>query len=106
MPGLVPGIHVLRERKAWMAGTSPAMTMSNPMAEVHFTSWLREVVPDGPLRAGGATVGEALDALFAARPNVRGYVLDDRGILRKHVCIFADGARLANAAALAQPIRP
>jgi hypothetical protein len=28
MPGLVPGIHVLlRARKAWMAGTSPAMTM-------------------------------------------------------------------------------
>src|SRR6266403_347426 len=29
MPGLVPGIHVLavaRRKKAWMAGTSPAMT--------------------------------------------------------------------------------
>jgi hypothetical protein len=30
MPGLVPGIHALlalyRERKTWMAGTSPAMT--------------------------------------------------------------------------------
>jgi hypothetical protein len=29
MPGLVPGIHVLNgaARKAWMAGTSPAMTL-------------------------------------------------------------------------------
>jgi hypothetical protein len=27
MPGLVPGIHVLASMKAWMAGTSPAMTM-------------------------------------------------------------------------------
>jgi hypothetical protein len=28
MPGLVPGIHVLRVAKSetWMAGTSPAMT--------------------------------------------------------------------------------
>jgi hypothetical protein len=28
MPGLVPGIHVFlaEKRKAWMAGTSPAMT--------------------------------------------------------------------------------
>jgi hypothetical protein len=27
MPGLVPGIHVFRSTsKAWMAGTSPAMT--------------------------------------------------------------------------------
>src|SRR5882672_6663714 len=32
MPGLVPGIHVFlwgRESKAWMAGTSPAMTATN-----------------------------------------------------------------------------
>jgi len=26
MPGLVPGIHVFTVTKAWMAGTSPAMT--------------------------------------------------------------------------------
>ena len=70
------------------------------MAEIHFTSWLRELVPDGPVQANGGTVGEALDAVFAARPQVRGYVLDDRGRLRKHVCIFADGARLTSATAL------
>ena len=28
MPGLVPGIHVFGQKKAWMAGTSPAMTGS------------------------------------------------------------------------------
>jgi hypothetical protein len=26
MPGLVPGIHVFLRLKAWMAGTSPAIT--------------------------------------------------------------------------------
>jgi hypothetical protein len=26
MPGLVPGIHVFQQVKAWMAGTSLAMT--------------------------------------------------------------------------------
>jgi hypothetical protein len=26
MPGLVPGIHAFFAAKAWMAGTSPAMT--------------------------------------------------------------------------------
>jgi len=31
MPGLVPGIHVVcRVGKAWMAGTSPAMTREGP----------------------------------------------------------------------------
>jgi sulfur-carrier protein len=76
------------------------------MAQLHFTAWLRELVPDGPLHARGGTVGDALAQVFSERPHVRGYVLDDRGHLRKHVCIFADGRRLPNAAALAQSIRP
>ncbi len=74
------------------------------MAEVHFTSWLREVAPKEPAHAAGTTVGEALADLFVAEPQVRGYVLDDQGRLRKHVCIFADGERLANATALGHPI--
>ena len=37
MPGLAPGIHVFlfAEAKAWMAGTSPAMTMN---AVIYFVS--------------------------------------------------------------------
>jgi molybdopterin synthase sulfur carrier subunit len=76
------------------------------MAQVHFTSWLRELVPDAPLSADGGTVGEALAALWAQQPQVRGYVVDDQGRLRKHVCIFADGQRLQHAAALTHRINP
>ena len=76
------------------------------MAEVHFTSHLRNIVPDGPLSAAGATVGEALVNVLAAQPHARSYVLDDRGALRKHVCIFADGERLPHKAALTHRIGP
>ena len=76
------------------------------MAQLHFTSWLREVVPDGPVRADGATVGAVLDALFANQPRVRGYILDEQGRLRKHVCIFADGVRLPHQVALSCGIKP
>jgi sulfur-carrier protein len=76
------------------------------MAEIHFTSHLRNLVPDGPLSAAGATVGEALTNLLAAQPHVRGYVLDDQGELRKHVCIFADGERLQRDCALTRSISP
>lgn len=75
------------------------------MAQLHFTSWLRELVPDGPLQVEGATVGDALGDIFTQRPHVRSYLLDDHGRLRKHVCIFADGRRLPHAAALGQNIR-
>ena len=76
------------------------------MADVHFTSWLRELVPNGPLSVPGVTVGEALAAVFAQEPRARSYVLDDRGAMRKHVCVFVDGARLPNASALSHPLRP
>jgi sulfur-carrier protein len=76
------------------------------MAQLHFTSWLREVVPDGPVKAEGGTVGDALERLFAERPHVRGYLIDEQGRLRKHVCIFADGVRLRHDAALDTGIKP
>jgi hypothetical protein len=41
------------------------------MAEIHFTSHLGNLVPDGPLSAAGATVGEALTNLFAAHRSGR-----------------------------------
>ena len=37
---------------------------------------------------------------------MRGYVLDDHGAIRKHVCIFADGQRLNRDATLGHPIEP
>jgi len=76
------------------------------MARVHFTAWLRELVPDGPMQASGGTVGEALATVFVERPQLKGYLLDDRGNLRRHVCVFAYGQRLACDATLRHPVRP
>ncbi len=76
------------------------------MARVHFTAWLRELVPNGPMHANGGTVGEALATVFGELPHLRGYLLDDRGNLRRHVCVFADGKRLACDATLRHPVGP
>ena len=76
------------------------------MAQIRFTSWLREHAPKVPVDVAGATVGEALGALFKDEPQLRGYLLDDQGRLRKHVCIFADGERLAHDSALSRRIGP
>ena len=76
------------------------------MAEIHFTSHLRSLAPDGPISATGVTVGEALAKVLITQPHIRGYVLDDQGGLRKHVCIFADGERLHHESALARRIGP
>jgi hypothetical protein len=76
------------------------------MVEVHFTSHLRNLVAAAPFHVAGATVAEALESVFDSAPQVRSYVLDDRGALRKHVCIFADGERLFGETALSRRIHP
>jgi hypothetical protein len=75
------------------------------MATVHFTRWLEGVAPGAPVEIDGETVGRVLDRLFADNTQARNYVLDEQGRLRKHVCIFLDGERLAHGVALAAPIR-
>ena len=49
MPGLVPGIHVLvsTSRKAWMAGTSPAMTLRRRQRESPQMPYAIASLPEG-----------------------------------------------------------
>ena len=53
----------------------------------------------------GATVGEALDAVFESIPRARGYVWDDRGAIRRHMGIFVDGVGVSERKGLSNPIR-
>jgi len=39
---------------------------------------------------GGSTVREVLDGYFADHPQVRGYVLDETGAVRRHVAVFVN----------------
>ena len=60
----------------------------------------REVALD----LAGADLAAVLAALFAAHPNLRGYVLDEQGVVRHHVAIFIDGQAIRDKANLAQPL--
>jgi sulfur-carrier protein len=39
----------------------------------------------------GATVGELLSELERAHPAARGWILDERGVLRRHINVFVNG---------------
>ena len=41
----------------------------------------------------GATVGELLAALERAHPAVDGWILDERGVMRRHINVFVNGER-------------
>lgn len=74
------------------------------MARIAFTSHLRAVGPSELADYGGATVAEVLNAVAADYPNLRNYVLDDQGRVRKHIAIFVDGVLRSREAALAVPL--
>lgn len=61
------------------------------MARIVLTSQLQRFTQTPEVDAAAATLGEALAATFAVNPQLRGYVLDDQGHLRKHVAVFVDG---------------
>lgn len=73
------------------------------MARVSFTKNLRRHVDSPEIEVDGSTVNEVLEAVFAANPRVRGYVLDDQGALRKHMAVFVDGEQIGDRAALSDP---
>jgi molybdopterin synthase sulfur carrier subunit len=41
----------------------------------------------------GATIGELLSALERANPAMAGWILDERGIMRRHINVFVNGER-------------
>jgi molybdopterin synthase sulfur carrier subunit len=47
-------------------------------------------------RVAADTLRAALDAAFSAVPELRGYVLDDQGAVRKHVAVFVNAQQIAS----------
>jgi len=54
----------------------------------------------------GATLDEALAAVFASRPTLRGYVLDDQGALRRHVAVYINARPASDRVRLGDPVSP
>jgi molybdopterin synthase sulfur carrier subunit len=76
------------------------------MARVVFTQNLQRHVSAPPGEAPGATVREVLEAIFAAHPRLRGYVLDDQQRLRTHMVVFVDGQMLRDRVGLSDAVAP
>jgi molybdopterin converting factor small subunit len=76
------------------------------MARVVFTANLQRHVACPPTTVSGSTVAEALSEVFDSVPRLRGYVVDERGALRKHMVIFVDGELIVDRATLSDPIAP
>lgn len=76
------------------------------MAKIAFTSALQRFLSAPAAEVPGATVGEALAAIFAWHPALRGYLLDDQGALRRHVAIYRNGHAIQDRICLSDPVGP
>ena len=74
------------------------------MPRVSFTSALQRFLAVPPMQVAGATVGDALGAVFAERPSLRGYVLDDQGAVRRHVAVYVGGEPVRDRIGLSDPV--
>jgi hypothetical protein len=76
------------------------------MVRVSFTKNIQRHVACPTAEVDGRTVREVLDAVFAANEQARGYVLDDRGALRKHMNVFINGEGIRDRQHLSDPVPP
>ncbi|MFL9966751.1 MoaD/ThiS family protein [Paraburkholderia sediminicola] len=64
------------------------------MAHIFFAASIQRHIPTPEREIDARTLGEALEAVFAEQPRLRGYILDDQGSLRRHLTVFVDGQRV------------
>jgi hypothetical protein len=76
------------------------------MARIVLTQQLQRFTWVPEIEADASTLAEALEASFAANPQLRGYVLDEQGHLRKHVAVFIDGQMVRDRKNLSCPLAP
>jgi hypothetical protein len=74
------------------------------VALLTFTRNLERHVACPAETVSGATVHELFEGYFGAHPEVRGYVVDERGALRKHINVFVDGEQLRDRTRLSDAI--
>lgn len=76
------------------------------MPSVRFTRNIQRHVACPTREVEGTTLREVFDAYFSDNEQARGYVLDDRGKLRKHMAAFIDGRQIDDRDALSDPVDP
>lgn len=76
------------------------------MPTISFTRALQRFLAAPFANVEAATVGDALGAVFSSRSVLRGYVLDDQGVLRRHVVVYVNGRPVNDRVGLTDPVGP
>jgi molybdopterin synthase sulfur carrier subunit len=81
-------------------------TKKNSMAIIKFTSALKRFYPDlDDLEIEVKNVNEVLEKINMKHAGIKNYLIDDRGILRKHINIFVDGELILDREKMTDPLK-
>ena len=76
------------------------------MPTVKFTYALKRFYPDlKDTPVGVTSLPEVLESIDQTYPGIQGYIVDERGALRKHVNIFVDGELIKDRVALSDALK-
>ena len=75
------------------------------MALVRLRGPLKQLAGGGEHPLDGGTVDELLRELERAHPALRGWILDERGAIRRHINVFVSGERAGAETAVADDDR-
>lgn len=81
---------------------SAAASQAPPKAVVCLHGPLRKLAGGrSELEIGGATIGAVLRELERCHPDLAGWILDERRLIRRHINVFVNGERGREATAVA-----
>jgi len=76
------------------------------MGRISFTANLERHLTCPPVRVRGGTIREVLDEVFDANPQLRSYLVDEHGRLRRHVNVYVNEDPVADRIGLSDIVAP
>ena len=76
------------------------------MPTISFTRALGRFLTVPFAKVEADTVADAFNTVFASRSTLRDYVLDDQGVLRRHIIVYVNGRPVNDRVGLSDPVGP
>lgn len=76
------------------------------MPRVVLTQNLRRHIDLSECLADGTSVADCLTDVFSRYPKLRSYLLEDTGVVRKHIAIIVDGEPIRDRASMSDGVSP
>ena len=76
------------------------------MGRISFTANLERHLTCPPVCVRGGTIREILDEVFGANPQLRSYLVDEHGRLRRHVNVYVNEDPVADRTGLSDTVAP